>query len=196
MEKSIHNERLSVLQWETMGSQITNAANDLPLALGNIVADYEFMDLLTPNRLKLGRNNDRAPVFPVESDEQGSLQRKLDENNRIFRAWFQVWLISHVPKLMDQPKWFKSDRDIKICDIVLMLKQEGELCCTYQYGMVHALEKDKDDVIRKVQIKYRNSSENQDRFTWRSVRALVIIHPVDELSIMEELARSAHSCSC
>ena len=196
MEKSIHNERLSVLQWETMGSQITNAANDLPLALGNIVADYEFMDLLTPNRLKLGRNNDRAPVFPVESEEQGSLQRKIDENNRIFRAWFQVWLISHVPKLMDQPKWFKSDRDIKICDIVLMLKQEGELCCTYQYGMVHALEKDKDDVIRKVQIKYRNSSENQDRFTWRSVRTLVIIHPVDELSIMEELAKSAHSCSC
>ena len=196
MEKSMNNERMSILQWETMGSQIANTVNDLPLALGNIVADYEFMDLLTPNRLKLGRNNDRAPVFPVETDEQGSLQRVIDENNRIFRTWFDVWLVSHVPKLMDQPKWFKTDRDIKICDIVLMLKQEDDFRCTYQYGMIHELEKDKDDIIRKVQVKYRNSTENHDRFTWRSVRNLVIIHPVNELSIMEELAKSAHCCSC
>ena len=195
IEKSIHNERLSTIQWETMGSQIANSVNDLPLALGNLVADYEFMDLLTPNRLKLGRNNDRAPVFPVETEEQGNLQRVIDENNRIFRTWFDVWLISHVPKLMDQPKWFKTDRDIKICDIVLMLKQEGELCSIYQYGMVHELEKDKDGITRKVQVKYRNSTENQDRFTWRAVRNLVIIHPVNELSIMEEMARSAHCCS-
>ena len=89
MEKSIHHERLSVLQWETIGAQITNTANDLPLALGNIVADFEFMDLLTPNCLKLGRNNDRAPSFPVEIDETGSLQRIVDVNNRIFRAWFE-----------------------------------------------------------------------------------------------------------
>ena len=195
MEKSMHNERLSVLQWETMGSQVSNSANDLPLALGNIVADFEFMDLLTPNRLKFGRNNDRAPVFPIETEEHGNLQRIIDENNRIYRAWFEVWLVSHVPKLMDQPKWHKTDRDMKICDVVLMLKQEGELSSTYQYGMVHELEKDKDGVIRKVQIKYRNSTENQDRFTWRSVRNLIIIHPVDELSITEELAKSAHCCS-
>ena len=91
----MNNERMSILQWETMGSQIANTVNDLPLALGNIVADYEFMDLLTPNRLKLGRNNDRAPVFPVETDEQGSLQRVIDENNRIFAhglmcGWFRT----------------------------------------------------------------------------------------------------------
>ena len=191
----MNNERLSILQWETIGSQVSNSANDLPLALGNIVSDFEFMDLLTPNRLKLGRNNDRAPVFPVETHQQGKLQRIVDENNSIYRSWFEVWLVSHVPKLMDQPKWYKTDRDMKICDIVLMLKQEGELSCTYQYGMVHEIERDKDDIIRKVQIKYRNSTENQDRFTGRSVRKLIIIHSVDELSITEELAQAAHCCS-
>lgn len=101
--------------------------------------------------------------------------------------------MSNVPKLMEQPKWFKTERNIKICDIVLMLKQEKELCCTYQYRKVNSIEKDKDNVVRRVQVKYCNSTKNQDRFTWHSVRSLVLIHPV-ELSIVEELARNAHTC--
>ena len=196
IEKSVHNERLSTLQWETLGSQIANSINDIPLALGNIVSDYEFMDLLTPNRLRLGRNNDRSQIFPVDTEVRGDLQRIIEENGRIFRSWFSVWLISHVPKLMEQPKWYKTERDVKICDVVLILKQEKELCCNYQYGMVHNLERDKDDIVRRVQVKYRNSTENQDRFTWRSVRSLIVIHPVGELSIMDELAKSAHFCCC
>ena len=196
MEKVMSNERLSIIQWETMVAQILNSINDLPLALGNLVADFENADLLTPNRLKLGRNNDRAPVFPIETDDLGNLQRIIEENDRIYSSWFEVWLVSHVPKLMEQPKWYNTERDMQICDIVLMLKQEGVLNNTYQYGMVQELQHDKDGIIRQVKVKYRNSNENTDRFTWRSVRKLVIIHPVDELSIMEELAQSSNYCSC
>ena len=61
LDKSCQNERLCILQWETTSSEIANAKNDLPLALF-IASDYENMDLLTPNRLKLGRNNERSPV--------------------------------------------------------------------------------------------------------------------------------------
>ena len=53
LEKTISNQRLSVLQWETISAEVSNAINDLPLALGNIVSDFENMDLITPNRLKL-----------------------------------------------------------------------------------------------------------------------------------------------
>ena len=45
-------------KWETVSAEIANAINDLPLALGNIVSNYENMDLITPNRLRLGRNNE------------------------------------------------------------------------------------------------------------------------------------------
>ena len=135
-------------------------------------------------------------VFPIEADDVGNLQQIIEENNRIYRAWFEVWLVSHVPKLMEQPKWYNTDRDMKICDIVLMLKQEGILNSTYQYGMVQEIQRDKDGIIRQVKVKYRNSNENQDRFTCRSVRKLIIIHPVDELSIMEELAQCPNYSSC
>ena len=55
------NERLSVIQWETCAAEIANRINDLPLAISNIISDFEIIDLITPNRLKLGRNNDKSP---------------------------------------------------------------------------------------------------------------------------------------
>ena len=65
-EKNIQNERLSVLQWETLSSVIANKINDLPIGLGNIISDYENIRLITPNRLRLGRNNDLSPVTTME----------------------------------------------------------------------------------------------------------------------------------
>ena len=65
LDKSCQNERLSIIQQETVSSEVTNAVNDLPLALGNIVSDNKNMDLLTPNKLMLGRNNERSPVSPI-----------------------------------------------------------------------------------------------------------------------------------
>ena len=47
--KSLENERITLLQWETLVSEITNTINDLPLALGNITSQFENIDLLTPN---------------------------------------------------------------------------------------------------------------------------------------------------
>ena len=60
IEKSIHLQRLSILHWETLASSIANSINNLPLAIKN-KGDFEFEDLITPNRLLLGRNNDRCP---------------------------------------------------------------------------------------------------------------------------------------
>ena len=54
IKKTMLNERLSVIQWQTCAAEIANRINDLPQAIGNIVSDFETIDLITPNRLKLG----------------------------------------------------------------------------------------------------------------------------------------------
>ena len=146
LEKNVQNERLSIIQWETVSAEVANAIHDLPLALGNIVSDFENLDLITPNRLRLGRNNERSPVSPMEVI--GNPQKIIKENKKIFTKWFEAWLTFHVPKLMQQPKWFRTERDVKICDVVLFLKQEGSLISNnYQYGMIHEVIPSKDDVI-------------------------------------------------
>ena len=58
---ALSNDRLGVLQWETLAATIANSINNLPLSLGDQRVGLESMDLITPNRLLLGRNNDRNP---------------------------------------------------------------------------------------------------------------------------------------
>ncbi|XP_066926258.1 uncharacterized protein [Clytia hemisphaerica] len=185
IEMNFHNHKLSLMQWETVAAQVGNTINDMPLALAG-QTDYEISDVLTPNRLLLGRNNERSPTFPVDVSTKPDKFIRL--NREIFQAWFETWLVVHVPRLMHRPKWFKNEYDIKTGDIVLFAKRENALSSTYQYGMVKSVEKSTDGKIRKVLVKYRNHSENVDRETFRATRGLIMIHPYDELSISEELA--------
>ena len=57
--------------------------------------------------------------------------------------------------------------------------------------MISDLSRSSDDKIRKATVRYRNSTEGVDQFTNRAVRQLIVIHPVDELNIMEELGQTA-----
>ena len=186
LDKTVSKFKLLIIQWETVVAEIANSINNRPLALGNITSDFECMDLLTPNRLLLGRNNDRSPAgkMVVTSDPL----RIIKANPNVFDSWFEVWLLSHVPKLTKQPKWFKSDKDIKKGDIVLFLKNESKLLSSYQYGIVEYVYESRDYKIRKCEIKYRNHNEDTFRFTTRAVRELVVIHYANEIDLMEELS--------
>ena len=61
LERSMKGQKLSTIGWETLCSEIANCINDLPIGLNNYNADLDNLDLLTPNRLLLGRNNERSP---------------------------------------------------------------------------------------------------------------------------------------
>ena len=147
-------------------------------------SDLENIDLITPNRLRLGRNNDLSPIGNVTITEKAG--KFLEQNRRIFNVWFECWLISHVPKIMKQPKWFQNDANVKPDDIVLFLKAEN-LSGHYMYGMIVNVEIGKDERIRTVIVKYRISNESTDRTMRRAVRELIVIHHVDELDIHTEL---------
>ena len=64
LKKSAYNYRLSILQWETLSSSIANQINNLPLAIGNVVGDFECLDLITPNRLCLDETTIDVPLAP------------------------------------------------------------------------------------------------------------------------------------
>ena len=189
LERSFQERRLSILQWETIISAIANNINNLPIAVRNVKSDFEIIDLITPNRLLLGRNNERSPIQPVSVST--NYEKIINENQKIFNSWFEIWLISCVPKLMEHPKWFNSDNDLKSGDVILFLKQDGAISGNYQFGMIVETKSSRDDKIRKVKIKYRNANENIDRFTLRSSRDAIVIHRVDELSLMEVLYLSS-----
>ena len=96
---------------------------------------------------------------------------------------------------MNHLKWFSTDHGIKICDVVLFLKQNWEVSNGYQYDMVNVIVLRKDGIIRKAIVQYRNHRENVDQNTTRSARDLVLIHPIDELNLMDELRKVASIAS-
>ena len=184
-------KRLSVLSWETLGCQIANSINNMPIGLGSKSEMLESLDILTPNRLILGRNNNRCPSAPLELSND--FRHIIEGNNEVFSIWFKEWLISYVPTLVEKPKWFESDRNVAVGDVVLFLKAEKEFERTYQYGMVSRVVAGRDGIIRVVEIDYQNHTEKVKRTTKRCVRDIIIIHPVDELGLAQELDDLARS---
>ena len=193
VEKSVHNARLSTVEWETLCAEIANSINNLPIAVGSEVDGLENLDLITPNRLKLGRNNDRSPIGCLEISDKVDLILK--SNSKIFETWWENWLVSALPKLIPRPKWFKNDENIEVGDIVLFKKSEGLLSGIYKFGMVEDTKIGSDERIRSVVIKYRNENEGVNRLTSRAVRSLIIIHKISELDIMKELGNASIAAS-
>ena len=189
LERTLTGRKLSTIGWETVFAEIANSVNDFPIGLASRNVDLGNLDLLTPNRLLLGRNNDRSPVEPVEV--AGSYDRIIDANDEIFKTWFKCWLTEYVPNLMKQQKWFKGDRELTVGDIVLFKKAEKELECHYKYGMIKELKRSKDDIVRSAIVEYQNAEESVRRTTLRGIRELILIQHVGEMGIMEELDDAA-----
>lgn len=192
-QKHLHHERLSVIHWESLGDQVANAINNLPIGIGNSTTGLENIDLITPNRLLFARNNNRCPAGTLNiSNDLGKL---IEQNNKLFQVWFKAWLVSYVPTLMFQPKWFRSDKDPKVGDVVLFLKSDKEFEKIYQYGIIADLKISRDKRIREIDIEYQNVNENVKRRTTRGTREVVVIHPVNELGLVREINELASRIS-
>jgi len=124
------------VEWKikkSLSAVIANGINNLPLALGDITGDFECMDLITSNRLLLGRNNERSPDGIMVHCENPT--KILNENEKIYDSWFEIWLLVHVPKLMRQQKWFESDI-VHVGDVFIFTKVDLAISKNYTYSMI------------------------------------------------------------
>ena len=100
-----------------------------------------------------------------------------------------------VPRLIQQPKWFKIDQDLKEKDIVYFEKRESALGSTWTVGEVDQVIVGRDGLVRRAIIKYFNASENNPekgkyhpQFTDRAVRSLVKLWSIDDTCLFDDLA--------
>ena len=70
--------------------------------------------------LRVRRINSRSLDGPVRLPNKFKEQLKAVENT--YDAWFKVWKESYLPKLIFQPKWFKTDQDLREGDLVYFMK--------------------------------------------------------------------------
>ena len=133
LKKWIKNRELSLLtqsllDWETTFAFISNFLNNQPMARlsRNRSLTTDLNEIITPNRLLLGRNNQRCPTF-IEDFKSGAkdYEARLLKNSQINQAWYELYLKS-VPTMVYRPKWFKSsEHPPEVGDYVLFRHTES-----------------------------------------------------------------------
>ena len=116
---------LSGLQWETLFSKISSMVDDIPIAkcINSNLVDPGW-DIITANRLKLGRNNNRSLEGYIELPKGIGADNLLKRNQEIQRVWYQM-LVDRIHHLIPRPsKWNKTD-SINVGDICLFIYSEN-----------------------------------------------------------------------
>ena len=117
---------MTALQWETCFSTIANQIDDLPMAKGHTsnVSDIGW-DIITPNRLKLGRNNFRSLSGPISLTGGSGMDDLLQANRDIQKTWYQMFLDRLHHLILKPRKWLVSDIP-NVDDIVLFIYLDGQ----------------------------------------------------------------------
>ena len=121
------NHPQTVQEWETLFSKIANTVDNLPMAKGNTSnATNLGYEIITPNRLKIGRNNYCSlEGSGIKLDVSSNLTALFERN--IESCIVSGIFIENIQTLDLRPnKWLKNSRLPIIDDIVLFVFNDSE----------------------------------------------------------------------
>jgi hypothetical protein len=112
------NEVNTLLGWETTFMRIADQLDNLPIARGTASAPTDLgWEVITPNRLKLGRNNHRQ--LEGEILLSNAPQNMLERNRLLAAKWYEIF-ISRLDLLVPKAAPAKY-RDTMVGDVVLFV---------------------------------------------------------------------------
>lgn len=182
--------KMDVLHYETAFCYVTNELNSMPMCLGKRYTNLDELDLITPARLLLGRNNRRAPADQITLAPGF---RMLKHMELIEKSWWKVWenqkIADYIPALK---KWSSGRPDISVEDVVVFTRDTGVQLggVTWRVGTVSEVNESHDGVVRSVMIKYRLTIGGKYQFTKRSVREIAILEAEDDLDLPGQLSEA------
>jgi hypothetical protein len=188
MTVAFKGQIFSPLDFETVLSYSCNELNSMPICLGSKYTNLDNLDLITPSRLLLGRNNQRAVGGQLTIQEPGKILQSMEE---IEKAWWNAWKELRVSDYVPRPnKWLKSTENVKEGDIVLFRRDSESPLGTsvWRIGRVRTAEPSRDGHVRVVIIEYRIFGEKELRTTRRSVRGVAVVWKESEVDFVGDLA--------
>lgn len=164
----------TLLGWETVFAKVASAIDDLPIARGSANASYDLgWEIITPNRLKLGRNNYRQLEGPIKLDN--CPQTQLERNQLLTARWYELF-IERLSLLIPSPSK-EQDHQPVIGDVVLFLFTDPNFkkLWIWKMGII-------EEAMSRSSYKIRYSGQNGERkYVLRAVKQISIIVPVDQL---------------
>jgi len=167
-------ESNTLLGWETVFARLASAINDVPIARGSASAATDFgWDVITPNRLLLGRNNFRQLAGPVVVDNCPKSQ--LERNRRVSKRWYEIF-IDKIHHLVPQPLR-KNQVPPKVGDVVLFVHTDPNLVRLWVWKLGIIIEQKSRSTF---EIRYV-APDGKSRTLIRSAAQVSIIVPAGEL---------------
>ena len=130
-------------------------------------------EIITPNRLKLGRNSHRNLEGPVVLDNNPVSQ--LERNRLIFCKWYKLFL-ERIPLFIPTIEK-ENSREVKVGDIVLFVYQDSNIPGMETWKLARVIESLSP---RNVLLEF-SSASGRLRTLQRSVRQTCLILGVEEL---------------
>ena len=197
LDKTTKGLKLDIMSWETAAAFCSNELNNFPISLGSRTENLDCVDVITPSRLLLGRNNRRALAGYPRLDVPSRMMRQRDE---FYQAWWDIWRKEKLTDYIPQPsKWRDNSEELQVNDIVAFIKldtgdhQGGPV---YKIGRVTAVQRSADGRVRTCEIEYKNAG-NPKLFlkTRMSVRHVSVVHTESDLDIILELNSAAKAAN-
>ena len=194
LDKVFSGFKMSLFSYETAFSFCANQLNDLPICVGSRTDHLGNRDILTPNRLLLGRNNKRAPSSMSLTGSSSSIIQQMKD---VQEAWWRVWFHERIEDYIPSPKkWREAGKPVKQGDIVLfpIQKQGSEFTePAWKTGRILRVCKSHDGAQRRVVIIYRNNNEEVNREVERGVREVAVLHREEDFELVSQLSKAAEA---
>lgn len=171
-------EAMTTVSWETLFAKIANEIDNLPLCKGNSsnVRDFGF-DIITPNRLKIGRNNYRSledsSVLNSNTDTQ-----LLEVGRKVQQVWYQI-LIDRLHHFIPKPTKWSSTDPVEVGDICIFVHKDSGIERNWKWilGKIIGVES------RKVMIEYLAPGKKRKLIVTRNPRQVSKIYNSSDLPV-------------
>ena len=178
LKQSTEGKRLTFIETQTVMHEVAQLLNSRPLGIySKPGADPLDGGPITPNHLLLGRATSNIPDMRYTSVSNTKRMRFLQT---IVEEFWKKWKVVVFHSLVPQYKWHKSQRNLQIDDVVLVL--EDGLVGSYKLGQVIEVKPSKDGLVRSARV--RCVSRVDDKITRsvldRPVHKLCVIVPKEE----------------
>ena len=192
-DRKLERLKQSILDWESSFAFVANYLNNLPMSRlsRNRSMSYDVTEIITANRLLLGRNNFRSLSHVLE-EEGVTYNDRLSRNNMINKSW-QTLLQRLIPDLTERPKWHKSGSiQPEVGDYVIFCHKEsraGPEHAEWKVGLVIKIEESESSPsTSKYYLEYRQviKQKNKKPEDWKVATQVTDRHMRDLVLLFTE----------
>ena len=173
-----NNHPVTLIAWETIFAKIANEIDSLPLCKGNSSNNQDFgFEIITPNRLKLGRNNNRSLDNSITLNSSTDTQL-LEASRKCQTVWYQLFL-DRLHYLIPKPaKWSQTD-SVCVGDICVFVFKDSSIEKNWTWSLGRVVEASK----RKLSIDYFPRGKKTPGVVERNPRQVSVIHSASDLPV-------------